>query len=187
MGRVTMLVACVGLGWAGGSLSRPAAAQSSSPRLFAPGVVSTDAPEFAAAFTPDGSEVYFNRASPDRATLTIMTSRRSAAGTWSAPVVASFSGTFRDVDPFVAVDGQRLYFTSDRPRSPGGARTYATWFVERTTSGWGQPVDPGAPLNSTAGDVFFTMARDGTAVFTSSRGSCRKGRRHSRRARGRRP
>jgi hypothetical protein len=39
----------------------------------------------------------------------------------------------------------------------------------RTTSSWGPPIDPGPPLNSTAGDVFFTMTRNGGAVFTSAR------------------
>lgn len=134
------------------------------------GVVSTDAPEFATSFIPDGREVYFNRASADRATLQIMWARRDAAGVWSAPEVVAFSGTFRDVDPFVTPDGRRLYFTSDRPRRPGGPRTFATWYVERSGAGWSAPVDPGPPLNSEAGDVFFTVARDGEAVFTSSRG-----------------
>lgn len=140
------------------------------PTRLAEGVVSTAAPEFATTFTPDGAEVYFNRASADRETLTILVSRRSAAGTWSTPVTASFSGTWRDIDPFVSPNGQRLYFSSDRPRVAGGARVFATWFVERTATGWGPPIDPGPPLNATAGDVFFTMARDGTAVFSSSRG-----------------
>jgi len=146
-----------------------ASSAQSKPELFARGIVSTDAPEFAASFTPDGREVYFNRASADRSTLTIMLSTKSASGDWSPATVAPFSGTFRDVDPFVAPDGRRLFFTSDRPRQPGGARVFATWSVERIESGWGAPIDPGPPLNSTAGDVFFTMARDGTAFFTSSR------------------
>ena len=150
-------------------LLTPVAQTQARLQPFAPGIVSTEAPEFAATFTPDGGEVYFNRASADRSTLTIMTSRRSAAGAWSNAIVAPFSGTHRDVDPFIATDGQRVYFSSDRPRVPDGPRLFATWFVERTASGWGPPIDAGSPLNSTAGDVFFTMARDGTAVFTSSR------------------
>jgi Tol biopolymer transport system component len=138
--------------------------------MFARGIVSTQAPEFATTFMPDGREVYFNRASADRSVLTIMVSRRAPGGEWSAPAVAPFSGTHRDVDPFVTPDGRRLFFSSDRPRRAGGPRTFATWYVERHAAGWGEPVDPGPPFNSDAGDVFFTMSRDGTAVFTSSRG-----------------
>lgn len=137
--------------------------------LFGRGVLSTEAPEFATTLTPDGREVYFNRASADRAQLRIMTARRQDDGSWSTPTVAAFSGVHRDVDPYVTPDGQRLYFSSDRPRRGAGEGRYATWVVERTASGWSAPVDPGAPLNSDAGDVFVSVARDGLLVFTSSR------------------
>lgn len=149
-------------------LVAPALAQPAA-TLFAPGVVSTEAPEFAISFSPDGREVYFNRASADRGSLSIMTARRQPASGWSTPVVASFSGTFRDVDPFVSPDGRRLYFSSDRPRRPGGARRFATWYVERRGEAWGPPVDPGPPLNSEAGDVFVSVSRDGTMLFSSTR------------------
>lgn len=145
------------------ALAQPAAT------LFAPRTVSTDAPEFATSFSPDGREVYFNRASADRSALTIMVARRLPDAGWSAPVPASFSGVYRDVDPFVSPDGRRLFFSSDRPRRPGGERRFATWYVEHTQGAWGAPVDPGPPLNSEAGDVFVSIARDGTLWFSSSR------------------
>lgn len=141
-----------------------------TPAMVGRGLISTAAPEFATTFTPDGREVYFNRASADRATLQILWARRDAQGAWSTPEVVAFSGTFRDVDPFITADGRRLFFSSDRPRRPDGPRAFATWYVERTAAGWSAPIDPGPPLNSDAGDVFFTMARDGEAVVSSSRG-----------------
>lgn len=137
--------------------------------VFGRGVLSTDAPEFATTLTPDGREVYFTRASIDRTQLRIFTASRGADGAWSTPDVAPFSGTHRDVDPFVTPDGRRLYFSSDRPRAASASGRFATWFVERTSSGWSAPVDPGPPLNSDAGDVFVSVARDGRLLFTSSR------------------
>jgi hypothetical protein len=150
-----------------GVSSQPAA--SSSPEVVGRGVVSSDAPEFATTLTPDGHEIYFNRASADRNRLTIMTARRAGDGSWTTPVVAPFSGTYRDVDPFVAPDGRRLYFSSDRPRTIGGEARFTTWYVERAGDGWGPPIDPGPPLNSTLGDVFVSIAREGLLTFTSSR------------------
>jgi Tol biopolymer transport system component len=141
----------------------------SSPEIVGRGVVSSAGPEFATTLTPDGREIYFNRASADRNRLTIMTARRAGDGTWATPTVAPFSGTHRDVDPFVAPDGRRLYFSSDRPRSIGGEARFTTWYVDRVGDGWSAPVDPGAPLNSTLGDVFVSIARDGLLTFTSSR------------------
>lgn len=139
------------------------------PEMVGRGVMSTTAPEFALSVTPDGRELYFTRASADRLRLTIMVARRAPGGAWMTPKAAAFSGTFRDMDPFVTPDGRRLYFSSDRPRRVDGPRVFATWYVDREGSRWGLPVDPGAPLNSGAGDVFFSTSRQGSSVFTSSR------------------
>jgi hypothetical protein len=152
---------------AGRAWSQPAG--GSSPEIVGRAVISTDAPEFATTLTPDGGEIYFNRASADRNQLAIMTARRVADGTWSTPTVAPFSGTYRDVDPFVAPDGRRLYFSSDRPRAGGGDARFTTWYVERIGDSWSAPVDPGPPLNSVDGDVFVSIARDGLLTFTSNR------------------
>lgn len=136
--------------------------------MVAPGVISTELPEFALAVSADGNEVYFNRASADRSQLTIMVSRRSA-GQWSTPVVAPFSDLGRNVDPFITPDGKRLYFSSTRPRAGTGAAGFSTWYVERTPSGWGDPIDPGVPLNSDSTDIFVSVSRAGELYFTSAR------------------
>ena len=155
------------IGTAGLAWSQPDG--DSSLQIVGRGVVSTDAPEFATTLTPDGREIYFNRASADRTTLRIMTARRTDAGGWTAPVVAPFSGEHRDVDPFVAPDGRRLYFSSDRRRGDAPEPRFATWYVERRGDGWSAPIDPGPPLNSSAGDVFVSAARDGLLLFSSNR------------------
>ncbi len=139
------------------------------PEIFAPDIISSDLPEFSITFSPDGSELYFNRTPPDRSKLYIYTSRWSGSA-WSAPVIAPFSGEHRDVDPFLTVEGKRLYFSSDRPRAGSPESSFSTWYVERTASGWSEPVDPGAPLNSAATDIFVSLSRDGTLVFSSERG-----------------
>lgn len=136
--------------------------------MVAPGIISTDAPEFAFTLSPDGKEIFFNRASADRSTLTIMVSTWRN-GRWSRPVVAPFSGRYRDVDPFMTVDGKRLYFTSNRPTSPSATGSFDTWYVERASSGWNEPVNPGPPLNSDSAEFFVTGSRGGTLVFSSNR------------------
>lgn len=135
--------------------------------IVGPGTVSTEAPEFAASFTPDGDTLYFGRASEDRSSLRILRSIRGSDG-WGEPEVASFSGTHRDVDPFVSPDGSRLYFSSDRP-APVGAGGYNTWWIEREGDGAGEPRTAGPPLNSPAPDVFVSATREGTVFFSSRR------------------
>lgn len=136
-----------------------------SVRMFAPGVVSTEAPEFAISFTADGSTVYFDRATDDRSKLAIVTST-FANGAWQPARPLPFStGEFRDVDPFVA--GDRLYFSSNRPR-PGGPETdFDTWYVVRTGETWSEPVHVEGAPSGPGNQVCVSIARDGTLYFQS--------------------
>jgi proline iminopeptidase len=148
-----------------------------SARLFAPGRVSTAAPEFATSFAPDGRTIYFDLASADRKVLTIVQSTH-ADGQWGAARPVSFSdGTYRDVDPFVSPDGKRLYFSSDRPLEGTAAKAdFGTWYVERSGDGWGAPLHAGPALDDgAASEVFVSVTADGTVYFGSD--AAGKGRR----------
>ncbi|MBC7894771.1 MAG: PD40 domain-containing protein [Cytophagaceae bacterium] len=162
---LVLLAACASAS-SGGRAPLPAPPEA--PTLFAPGIVSSAAPEFAITFTPDLRTLYFNRATADRSSLTIMESRWTGTA-WSAPRVASFSGIHRDVDPFVSSDGRRVYFSSSRPGGVGAAGNLDTWFVERTSAGWGDPRNAGRPFNTDSNDVFVSETRDGTTIVGSNR------------------
>lgn len=155
-----------------GSTLSPAAPADSTElaaiELFAPGVVSSAAPEFAITFTPDGRTAFFNRGTEDRSAYRLLASLRSDT-TWGAPEAVPFASAGMDVDPFVSPDGNRIWFSSDRPRAGAPAGSISSWYVERTATGWSDPVDPGAPFNSDSADIFVSEARDGTVVFRSER------------------
>lgn len=136
--------------------------------LLGEGVISTEAAEFGASFTPSGDTLYFGRSASSGGTTRILYSVRDAEG-WSEPRAAPFSGEFRDMDPFVAPGGERLYFSSDRP-GPVGAARINTWWVDRTAGGWSEPRSAGPPLNSSSADVFVSATRAGTVYFGSRRG-----------------
>jgi Tol biopolymer transport system component len=145
------------------------APQDAAPELFAPGIVSTEAPEFAVAFSPDGREVYFNRATADRSSFPIFRSTLRGS-TWSPPEPVPFAPDGRNPDPFVTSDGTRLYFSSNRPKAGSGAPgDFDLWYVERQGSGWGPAGNVGPPVNSVATDVFASLTRDGTMYFGSDR------------------
>lgn len=110
--------------------------------VFAPGLVSSSAREYGVAVTEDWSEIYFTRLSGEQSV--IMKARRSGV-TWSSPAPASFSGQHNDSHPWLAPDGQRLYFVSRRP-SPGARQALNLWLVERAAEVWTEPRSLGSPV-----------------------------------------
>ena len=95
------------------------------PRVFAPGVISSVAPDIAPAFLDGGRTVFFSRRL--RGQWSILRAQRDGAS-WSAPVPATFSGHWNDIEAASAPSGRYLIFASDRPRGPGKARLTAHYY-----------------------------------------------------------
>lgn len=177
--RVIALVAtaaATALGVSGVDATSPA--QRATPEIFARGAISTSDNELNAAFTPDGRTLYFTRKAGDGRFAVILESHLLPNGTWAAPEVASFSGRYADYDPFIAPDGSRLFFISNRPVSGVEAkRDYDIWVVERAANGWGAPKNLGVPVNSAGDELYPSTTSEGTLYFSScgrpdSRGRC---------------
>lgn len=121
--------------------------------------------DYGVALAPDGQTAYFTRAVGGQSREAIYVAHRVAEA-WSEPEVAAFSGTFRDKEPYVAPDGRRIYFASQRPAAGGGARDdLDLFYVERDGDGWGEAVHLAAtatPLN----EDYPAVAGDGTLVFS---------------------
>ena len=103
------------LGLAASMLASAAAAQTPTPRLLAPGVVSTGDIEFSPALMPDGKTLYFTKGSPGMKRAMWIVVSRLENGTWTTPEIAPFSGRYNDIDPTISPDGKRLFFASTRP------------------------------------------------------------------------
>lgn len=77
--------------------------------------------------------------------------------------------------PFISRDGKTFFMASDRD---GGEGSIDIWISTRASVAepWGEPANPGPPINSDAADFCPTLARDGhTFYFVSTRdvdGSC---------------
>ena len=143
------------------------------PELFAPGIVSTGMHTRDLAMTPEGDELYF---SVSAGPLVTILGSRLVDGQWEQPEVPDFAAdpTIGEIEPHISPDGSRFFFVSNRPAdgSPmqeadlGQFNRADIWVMERTDSGWGQPVHLGPPVNSDADEYFPSTTADGTLYFT---------------------
>ena len=143
------------------------------PDIFAPGIISLDDRyELNSEFSPAGDEFYFelSTTTPEEKKqgiyfYVIMVSRL-VDGVWTKPVMAPFSGEYATMDHYFSPDGNRLYFTSDRPNSLESTPKNNIWYVQRTDDGWSEPSMVGPPVYSPEirqGQV--ALAANGSMVF----------------------
>ena len=139
-----------------------------TPVLFAPGIVSTNTREWSMASTPDGLELFFGVVTDERSWIL---HTEEVDGRWTELALASFSGEYNDYDLTMSPDGNRLYFTSNRPPDGTGPvlENSDIWFVDRTDDGWGDPVRFPDPVNSEERDLYPSESRDGYVYFFSRR------------------
>ena len=133
--------------------------------IFTPGIVSTGLNERDLTISPDGNEILYSVMAADRGVI-IEVKRED--GVWGHPAIAPFSGLYSDLEPCIAPDGSKLYFASKRPIESGGEeKDYDIWVCERTSGGWGEPVNLGAPINTPGNEFYPSVTSDGTIYFTA--------------------
>lgn len=130
-----------------------------SPEKFAPGIISTDAHEYACSFSPDGKEFYFTRSNK-------VTYTRLVDGSWTQPEAISFSGNF-SFEPSVTPDNKKLYFQTAGVIN--GKMEMMTKYVERMDGGWSEPKDPGDSFNP-GKTMHISATLDGTIYTTDISG-----------------
>ena len=157
------------------------------PQLFGENVISTADDESHPAFTPDGKTIYFLKNDPSFNHWTIVVSHEQN-GKWSTPEVAPFSGQFSDADPFITLDGQRLFFISTRPVNGKAKEDTDIWMMSGPEAGAGIGAAAGpeagagnkaggawsapqhvAAVNSDTNEWFPTVSKNGNLYFGSER------------------
>ena len=141
-----------------------------APVIFEPGVISGPANDGAPTFAPDGRTLYFERSN---ANWDAIMESRLENGRWSSPAVASFSGPSSDQQPCFSPDGRYLIYASSRVQSAGaakGARAEIVtnlWRVDKTPSGWSDPVCLPAAVNISKRVFKPSIAANGDLFFMS--------------------
>ncbi|MHA4811886.1 hypothetical protein ACX0G9_27570 [Flavitalea flava] len=138
-----------------------------SASLFGPGRISTGEFEFNTSFSPDNKTVYFSRATVNFGYIAIFSSTLKGS-VWTVPEAVSFTGVYRDTDPFVSADGKRLYFSSDRPvkGKPFVDFDYQYFYVELDGNKIvSQPILLELPLAAGQSPSYPSFAENGNIYF----------------------
>ena len=96
-------------------------------------------------------------------------------GTWTEPKNLGKKinhPDYNELTPYLASDGETLYFSSNRPGGYGDNDIWMTKRLDKTWLKWSDPVNLGSPINTEEWDAFFTLDAGGEyAYLTSSAGS----------------
>jgi outer membrane protein OmpA-like peptidoglycan-associated protein len=92
-------------------------------------------------------------------------------GTWTEPKSLGKKinlPKYNEMTPYLAADGETLYFSSNRPGGIGDNDIWMAKRLDKTWQKWSDPVNLGAPINTEDWDAFFTMDAGGEYAYMSS-------------------
>lgn len=101
----------------------------------------------------------------------IYVSLLQADGTWSEPKTLGKKINLPKSDemtPYLAADGETLYFSSDRPGGLGDNDIWMTNRLDDSWQKWSDPVNMGSPINSSGWDAFFTLDAGGEFAYLTN-------------------
>lgn len=75
---------------------------------------------------------------------------------------------YNEMTPYLAADGETLYFSSDRPGGLGDNDIWKTRRLDDSWQAWSDPVNLGSPINTSDWDAFFTMDAGGEFAYMST-------------------
>jgi len=137
----------------------------SIPEIFAPNIISTEYEIRDMTISPDGNEIFYSMQWRIRSVILRIVREDSV---WGKPGVAPFSGEWDDTEPMFSPDGKKLFFSSARPTvERGNTGDYDIWFIEKSDSGYGDPVNVGAPINTEKNEFYPSITKDGSIYFTT--------------------
>jgi Tol biopolymer transport system component len=144
-----------------------------TPEVFAPGIISTEEKyELNSVFSPRGDEFYYEISTTTQEEkiegeyFYIIMASKQVNGIWTMPKMVPFSGQYSTMDMCFSTDGNRLYFTSDRPSHSDPSAKNHLWYVDRLKKGWSEPKILGPPIFSPESTQSQpSVASDGTIYF----------------------
>lgn len=139
-----------------------------TPRIYGQEYISTRRHERDFAKSNDGKEIFYSYALPGFNFTVVLTSKFTT-GQWTRPTVASFSGSYHDLEPAFSPDGQSLLFISKRPVSDTDSTDdWNIWRILRQEDGWSEPHLVQFPFDTKGNEYYPSQAKNGNLYFTAS-------------------
>ena len=93
--------------------------------------------------------------------------RRNRFGEWGSPMNMGpeVNTPFSEYSPYLSSDGKTLYFSSNGLPGYGDSDVFVSVYEDNR---WSDPVNMGAPLNSSGQDQYFTIGGSGEVGFFAS-------------------
>jgi len=137
-----------------------------TPKVFAPGIVSTEEGwEAAVTFSPDGKEFFFTRRPTIRGNENRIMYMELKNGKWTEPKLAPFARDIIEYESFISPDGYRIFYNSDRAKPVGVKTIGEIWYSEKTPSGWSEGKYLTEIINK-GWIMFVTVSRYNNLYFT---------------------
>ena len=119
------------------------------------------------AISPDGTEMMYTIVTGQHVFSSIIILKKGAKG-WSAPSIAPFSGQYRDLEPAYSPDGNKIFFSSNRPVEGKSSTDFDIWVVEKINGVWqSNPKNLGAPINTPRDEFYPSVTESGNLYFTA--------------------
>ncbi|UCE40399.1 MAG: ankyrin repeat domain-containing protein [Candidatus Aminicenantes bacterium] len=137
------------------------------PVIFSSGIVSAQKhfEHSCLAFSPDYTEIYWSSDFTEFGFYDIVYMKKEN-NLWSAPKLAPFSEKYHAGSPVFSYDGEKLYFSSPRPRyGDVGTSDTNIWVVEKVSNGWSEPKLLDAVINSDQRESVQSISKKGTLYF----------------------
>jgi hypothetical protein len=116
------------------------------------------------------NEAYFS-AQDNIGSVSVIMLANKKKNKWSKPKIASFSGEYMDLEPFLSADGLKLFFASNRPLndSTSKAKDFDIWYVQRASKNqkWSEPINMGSPVNTDGNEFYPSLSQNNNLYFTA--------------------
>lgn len=137
--------------------------------LLAENIISTALYERDIAISADQNQIIYTLGDYKQNKRSLVVVNRKN-GKWTKPEILNISGLYNDIEPFLSVDGNQLYFASNRPIYDDDSRNdYNIWFSNRMDGVWAEPSPLDSIINTRNDEFYPSVSENGNLYFTATR------------------